>query len=224
VFSLFLLMAGANAAEVSGTVALNGKSAKKDASGVIVYLIPAGGEQIRPVARRGAEGPYRLVQKNKMFSPHLLIVPVGAEVEFPNEDRVFHNVFSVYENAKFDLGLYEVGSMKKVRFTHPGPSFIFCNIHPQMSAIVFALDTPFHAVSNAAGEFQIADVPNGQYQLRVWSERGSQEQLNQIQRTIQVKSDTQVPLITIEAAPSITQGHKNKFGKDYDVSTPTDYP
>lgn len=214
----------AGAADVSGSVKLIGAPARTGSSGILVYLVPADRQLMKLATPKAKRGPYRSVQKNQMFSPHFLVVPVGAEVEFPNEDRVFHNVFSVYENTRFDLGLYEVGSTKKVRFTHPGVSFIFCNIHPQMSAVVFAVDTPFYALSDAGGGFRVTNVPDGQYELKVWSERAREDHLNQSQRTIQVKGDTAIPMITIEGAPSLTQGHKNKFGKDYDVPVPTAYP
>src|SRR2546430_5669857 len=112
----------------------------------------------------------RLVQKNKSFEPHVLVVPVGSLVEFPNRDPFFHNVFSLFEGKRFDLGLYESGTTRSLRFDRPGISYLFCNIHPEMSAVIIALDTPYYASSNAGGQIAIPNVPVGQYMLHVWRE------------------------------------------------------
>ncbi|GAC1656832.1 MAG: hypothetical protein NVS9B15_18080 [Acidobacteriaceae bacterium] len=217
-----LMLATAHAGELAGSARLTGEAAPKDQSGTVVYLVPLNSQREVASQSVNTQDPFRLVQKNKAFSPHLLVVPVGAEVEFPNQDPVFHNVFSVYENTRFDLGLYEAGSMKKVRFTRPGASFIFCNIHPEMSAVIFAIDTPFYAVTDQGGRFRISHIPDGSYELRAWSERARQEAL-QLRKPIEVRGNTTASMM-IEAAPSIARGHKNKFGKDYDVSVPTKYP
>src|ERR1700676_753859 len=102
---------------------------------------------------------YTLLQKNKEFIPHVLVVPVGSVVEFPNADPFFHNVFSLFDGRRFDLGLYEAGSSRGVTFGKEGISYIFCNIHPDMSAVVIALPTPFFAMEDAHGQFRIPNVP-----------------------------------------------------------------
>ena len=107
--------------------------------------------------------PYSLLQKNKMFTPHLLVVPVGTSVAFPNTDPFFHNVFSLFDGSRFDLGLYEAGSTRYVRFSRKGFSFIFCNIHPEMAAVVAALDTPLWASGAGTDTLTIANVPAGRY-------------------------------------------------------------
>ena len=80
-----------------------------------------------------------LRQKNKAFEPHLLVVTIGSNVEFPNDDPWFHNVFSLFNGKRFDLGLYEAGTTRTVHFEREGVSYIFCNIHPEMSAVVVVL-------------------------------------------------------------------------------------
>jgi plastocyanin len=110
---------------------------------------------------------FQLVQRNKRFEPPLLVVPVGTAVEFPNRDPFFHNVFSLFEGRRFDLGLYEAGSTRTVHFDRPGISYIFCNIHPEMSSVVIALSTRLYALSDAAGRISIASVPAGRYMLHV---------------------------------------------------------
>ena len=109
-----------------------------------------------------------LDQRNLDFAPRILAVRVGTVVEFPNNDRVFHNVFSFHDGKRFDLGLYPVGTMKRVTFDHPGLSRIFCNIHPNMAAHIMAVDSPYFTVSDADGRFAIAGVPPGTYTYHAW--------------------------------------------------------
>jgi hypothetical protein len=144
-----------------------------DASNVAVWLTPLDAA----LPSRPAQPPPRLVQKNKVFTPHVLVVQAGASVEFPNEDPFFHNVFSLFAGKRFDLGLYESGSSRAVHFDRPGASFLFCNIHPEMSAVVVVVPTPFYGLSDAAGRVNIAAVPDGRYQLKLWHERSSPDEL-----------------------------------------------
>jgi plastocyanin len=109
-----------------------------------------------------------LDQRNLAFSPRVLAVQAGDTVEFPNNDRVFHNVFSFKDGKRFDLGLYPVGSTKTVRFDRPGLSRIFCNIHPNMAAYVLAVESPHFAVSDASGAFVIPEVPAGTHPYHAW--------------------------------------------------------
>ncbi len=116
--------------------------------------------------------PAVLEQRQLQFVPHVLVVQVGTEVRFPNDDRVFHNVFSYHEGKRFDLGLYPVGAVKDVDFNQPGLSRIFCNIHPQMAAYVMVVDTPYFAVTDEAGRFAIDHVPAGSYPYHAWRPGG----------------------------------------------------
>ena len=113
-----------------------------------------------------------LDQRNLAFSPHVLVVRVGTVVDFPNNDRVFHNVFSFRDGKRFDLGMYPVGTVRQVRFDKPGLSRIFCNIHPQMAAYVVVVDTPYFASADRNGAFSIAEVPAGTYTYRAWRPGG----------------------------------------------------
>src|ERR1700732_5438520 len=113
-----------------------GKTRHGAIPGTVVWLTPmtgAGGEEAT-APQPSPSANSRLVQKNKSFEPHILVVPVGSMVEFPNRDPFFHNVFSLFEGKRFDLGLYEAGSSRDVLFDKPGVSYIFCNIHAEMSA------------------------------------------------------------------------------------------
>ena len=102
----------------------------------VAWLTPLAGTSVPPFT---PQGHYTLLQKNRMFIPHLQVIPVGAVVQFPNADPFYHNVFSLFEGKRFDLGLYEAGSSKSVTFQREGVSYIFCNIHPEMSAVIVTL-------------------------------------------------------------------------------------
>ena len=109
-----------------------------------------------------------LDQRNLTFDPHVLAIQVGTAVELPNHDRVFHNVFSFHDGKRFDLGLYPVGTSRRLTFDRPGLSRVFCNIHPGMAAYVLAVETPYFGVSDPNGRFAIPLVPSGTYTYHAW--------------------------------------------------------
>ena len=160
---------------------------------------------------------YQMVQRNKQFEPTLLVVPVGAFVDFPNKDPWFHNVFSLYQGKRFDLGLYQAGTVHSVRFDKPGASYIFCNIHPQMSAVVLAIDSTYFGISDPTGRVSLGEVPSGRYRLHVWYQGSSQKVLDALQREITVnagKRDLGTLQVLANAPTQVT--HQNKYGQDYD--------
>lgn len=193
-----------------------------DRSYVVLWLIPgAGNDPALPIAQTVTH--YRLLQHNKEFSPHLLVVPVGSNVEFPNHDPFFHNVFSWFNGKRFDLGLYESGSSRTVRFDHEGVSYVFCNIHPEMSAVVIALRTPYFGVADSEGNVAIRDVPPGNYELVVWAEGGDPDELKKLGRHVQVASGPEnLGMLHIDTDLQRMK-HKNKFGEDYAPSEPSLY-
>ena len=128
-----------------------------------VVWIDAPGVAPLPAARKVV-----LDQRDLAFSPRVLAVQVGTLVEFPNSDRVFHNVFSFRDGRRFDLGLYPVGAVKYVTFDRPGLSRIFCNIHPNMAAYVLSVDSSYFAVTDQNGEFSIPQLPAGKYVYHAW--------------------------------------------------------
>ena len=128
-----------------------------------------------------------LAQKNKMFEPHMLVVTRGSTVDFPNRDPWFHNVFSLFNGKRFDLGLYEAGTSRTVHFDREGVSFIFCNIHPEMSAVVVVLASSYFATTNKAGDFTISNVPPGNYTFHIWNENALPETLKALSREVQVR-------------------------------------
>src|SRR5882762_8678698 len=157
----------------------------------------------------------RFVQKNNRFTPHLLAVTPGTQIEFPNQDPFFHDVFSIYRGKPFDLGLYESGAVRRVRFTQPGVSFIFCNIHPEMSAAVVVLRTPHFATTSRDGSFQIAHVPPGKYKLEVWSGSVSEDELNSQSRELEITAGDTPPIQLTLHASGVSREHLNKYGEAY---------
>ena len=149
--------------DVRGTAATSGK-AVQDA--VIWIDVPG-------AAVRSQENKVVLDQRNLGFSPRVLAVQVGTRIEFPNHDRVFHNVFSFRDGKRFDLGLYPVGAVKTIPFDKPGLSRVFCNIHPEMAAYIMVVDTPVFAVSDRSGQFTLADVPQGTFVYHAWRPGGA---------------------------------------------------
>ena len=199
-----------------------GKPAKASEAenNVVVWLAPEGA---RPAFHQNHVAPAqvpRLVQYNKTFEPHVLVVPVGAVVAFPNRDPFFHNVFSLFEGKRFDLGLYEAGTTRDVHFDKPGISYIFCNIHPEMSAVVIALDTPYYGISDARGQVVIANVPSGKYTLRVWYEATPPETLKAMTREVTVwEASSTLGVLRLTEA-NLSTAHKNLYGRDYDSPAP----
>ena len=200
--------------EVSG----NGKDTE-DASGAVVWLNPAGESAAVPIPVNKQHK--ELLQKNKSFSPHLLVVQMGSAVDFPNKDPFFHNVFSLFEGKRFDLGLYEAGSTRSVVFNRVGVSYIFCNIHPEMSAVVISLKTPYYAISDRKGMIAIPNVLPGPYDLEVWHERVLPENLDRLKHKIQISANNNsLGVIHLTSQRSLAATHKNKYGRDYDNPTP----
>lgn len=115
--------------------------------------------------------PAQIVQRDATFEPHVLPVVVGTTVRWPNEDDIFHNVFSMTETQDFNLGFYKKEKLPEVRFDRLGRVDIFCAIHTNMHCIILVLPNPYFAVADARRRFAIKDVPAGTYRLRAWHER-----------------------------------------------------
>jgi plastocyanin len=189
-------------------------------SDAVVWLTPTG--SFTPVRPTAAPTNLRLLQKKKTFSPHLLVVPVGSLVAFPNQDPFFHNVFSLFEGKRFDLGLYEAGSSRSVVFNREGVSYIFCNIHPEMSAVVVALKTPYYGISDRNGVVTIPNVLAGSYEIEVWHERVLPESLSAAKHMIVISpAANSFGTIHLTEQRNASRTHKNKYGHDYDNPNPS---
>ena len=164
-----LLLAGVGWTSADAVDEVRGSAQSQDraqANAVVWLEVPNPGPQ-KAQAQRVV-----LDQRNLAFAPHVLVIRVGTVVDFPNNDRVFHNVFSFRDGKRFDLGMYPVGTVRQVRFDRPGLSRIFCNIHPQMAAYVVVVDTPYFASADRNGSFAIAEVPADTYTYRAWRPGG----------------------------------------------------
>jgi len=178
---------------------------RSDKSGVVVWIegVP------------GAEAPAKTVgaavrQRDKTFVPRVVAVTKGSSVEFPNDDKIFHNVFSLSQNSKFDLGLYKSGSSRTVVFDKPGIVDVYCNIHPDMVATIRVLDTSYFAVTDKKGRFRI-EVPPGDYPVMAWAP-GSDEVRGRA--TVAAGGTAEVRLEVVVGAGA-AQHHLRKDGTPY---------
>jgi len=190
----------------------------KDNSNVVVWLTSADefGDPVSTSGRTAAPKYPLILQRNKTFEPHVLAIPVGTTVAFPNKDPFFHNVFSLFNGKRFDLGLYEGGASNSARFEHTGVSFLFCNIHPAMSAVIVVLNTPYFTISDRAGRVSLADVPDGRYRLHAWYERSTPEDLRKLEREVVIsQSSRALDPIRIPDTGNPMLAHKNKYNQDY---------
>jgi len=205
VFALALVagVAPLHAGAVSGVV----RSVTKAGGGAALAVVYA-----EPIDSAAPRAPRRvtLAQKNKTFQPRVLAVPIGSTVEFPNNDGLYHNVFSLSTPQPFDLGLYRAGESRSRTFTAPGVYRVFCNIHPQMSAIVVVAPTAYATVAATDGSYML-DLPPGRYRVTAMSERAAPV-------TVEVTSTagaSNAPELTLDESQWAATQHKNKFGKDY---------
>src|SRR5947209_16732180 len=152
---LALAAAPLAAGTVSGKITFITKRGQNPvASETLVWLEPAGGKNMkRPPAT------YQMITRGKALIPHVLAIPVGSTVEFPNDDPISHNLFSLSTNNTFDLGLYRRGSGKSHKFDIPGVVNVYCNVHPSMSAVIQVMATPYYTFADAAGNYALVDIP-----------------------------------------------------------------
>lgn len=156
------------AGDIKGKVTATGLRSPEN---IAVYIDAIAGKTFPPPAK-----PVTMDQKNLKFAPHVLVILKGTTVNFLNSDPVGHNVFwpSISGNKKLahNLGTWPQGQEKSFTFNDPGVASLLCNVHPEMSGYVVVVATPYFAVTNKDGDFEIKDVPPGKYTLTTWSEEG----------------------------------------------------
>jgi plastocyanin len=208
----WVLASSAAAGTVVGRLSVLDKGGHKatDVSDAVVY--------VDGVKARVKPDKATIVMKHKAFTPHLLVVPVGSTVDFPNNDPIYHNAFSVSGENHFDLELYKRPKARSWTFEHPGIVRIFCNIHPQMSALVVVRDNPYFTQPAADGSFTIPDVPAGTYTLKGWHERGGEAS---VEVTVPAQGTVDAALV-LDASGFKRLPHKNKFGQDYKAPSADD--
>jgi len=187
--------------KVTGTVVVKGR---KDGGGVLVYLEGVAGA---PTAPRDHAV---IRQREKQFDPPVTIVVRGTTVDFPNEDKMFHNVFSVSRPARFDLGLYKSGTAKSVEMKRAGTVDVYCNIHPEMVAKVKVLDNAYYTITGGDGKFEIPNVPAGEYPIVAWLPTGDEAKGSVV---VKAGEAAEVKLTVSEVAKK--ESHTRKDGTPY---------
>lgn len=185
----------------------------------VVWLDPMPGT---PAASFVPTGHYTLLQKNRAFSPHLQVIPIGSVVQFPNDDPFFHNVFSLFNGRRFDLGLYEAGSSKSVTFSKEGVSYIFCNIHPEMSAVIISIATQLYAVADDKDSLVLNGIPPGDYKMNIWVEGVPQSVLDRLGRRLHL-TERPMDLGDLSVPIGGNATHDDKFGHSYDQEHKSPY-
>ena len=212
------------AASIKGFVKILDREGKlkEDHSGVVIFLDEIDSVPDLSIVNRK---PATIRQFKKKFLPEVLPILVGTVVDFPNEDSIFHNVFSLSKAKPFDLGLYKQGTSQSILFDQTGLVKVYCNIHPQMIAYVLVLGNSYFTMSDKTGSFVIENVPLGQGKLRTWYPQTLEHQERQIQITNEGVKGTNLSILQNlefeiqEEVADIT--HKNKYGQNY---RPVDYP
>jgi plastocyanin len=191
------------AEQLSGRVEWKTRGSAKPAQAV-VYAEPL--DRTAPAMPAKASIQHR----NKTFLPHVIAVPSGSTITFPNDDPIFHNAFSLSPPQPFDMGLYRGGASKQQVFGKPGVYHVFCNIHPQMAAFLVVSPTPFATVAAQDGTWRL-EVPAGRYRVTALSERAAPVT---VETSVSGGAVTVSGLLLDESAFVSTE-HLNKFGKAY---------
>lgn len=173
--------------------------------GAVIVLRRTDGPTPKPKATRIKA----VVQKDKRFVPHVLAVPVGATVEFRNDDELFHNVFSLSKPNDFDLGLYKSGAQREQVFPTAGPVQLLCNIHASMNGWLYVSDSPWFAQADGTGRFTVKNVPAGQYELEVWHEWSMQA----VKQSVKVGAGMSEVALTIDGDRRAPAFVPDKAGK-----------
>jgi plastocyanin len=201
------------AEELQGRIEMLAKDGKgpargSDPSQAVVYFETAAPGH----AAKAPETPFQMVTHFKEFTPHVMAVPVGSRVQFPNQDPILHNVFSVSPGNSFDLGIYRNLPAKETRFTHAGLVRVFCNVHQAMVAYILVLDTPFYTLPAADGSFRLTGLPKGPGKLTVWHEQADPWSVD-LTLPLQAGAPPVAPRLVV-VRPKLP-AHTNKTGGSY---------
>lgn len=197
------------AATVSGKISFVTKRGQNPvANETLVWLEPAGGKNMRRTPQT-----YQMMTRGKALIPHIVAVPIGSTVQFPNDDPISHNLFSLSSNNGFDLGLYRRGAGKAHKFDTTGVVNVYCNVHPSMSAVIHVMATPYYTFADAAGNYAVGDVPPGKYRLVAWNEQGGQTNSSIDVSAAGAVSGTLA--LTLDSRNYRLTSHTDKSGKPY---------
>lgn len=212
-FSLLAVLAGRTAPALGqGTTTLTGRLTlvergdrrSEDLAQAVVWLV--GADTTAP-----SFAPVEMATAGKQFVPHLLVLPAGSTVSFPNHDPFSHNVFSLAPEATFDLGLLGRGDAKAVTFPRPGVVRVHCNVHAQMRGLVLVLEASRFTQPDGTGNFRLEGVPPGDYTVHAWHERGGETS-----QPVRVTDRAPAPLaLTVDARGYRLVQHRDKNGQSY---------
>jgi len=194
------------AADVRGHLTLLEKGSRSgdDVGTAVVWLEGGPGDRRAPIQAE-------ISTAEKAFSPHVLVVPVGSTVAFPNHDPFNHNVFSLSEEQPFDLGLYGRGEARSIRLERAGIIRVYCNVHSQMSALLVVRDGPYFVQPSGDGSFLLPTVPPGHYILHAWHERAPE-----LTRPLDVPAAGLADVaLELDARGYRFKPHLNKYGQPY---------
>jgi hypothetical protein len=211
-----LLAADASAGSLSGRVSFQTKRGQNPAvNETLVWLEPQGNVRVT----KPAPARYQMITRGKLLIPHVLAIPLGSTVEFPNDDPISHNLFSLSTANGFDLGLYRKGSGKAHKFDTPGIVNVYCNVHPNMSAVIHVMPTPYYTFADGSGVYTFGDVPSGRYRLVAWNEQGGTADT-----LVDVGGGTPTAAaLTLDSRSYRAQSHANKEGKAYQAPSSREY-
>ena len=206
--ALLILCGNAAAAPVAGHVSFVSRRGQKPVvNETLVWAEPLNADlHLKP----RAAGHFTLDTTGKTLVPHVLAIPVGSTVNFPNHDPISHNLFSLSQNNSFDLGIYRRDAGKSHTFTNPGLVNVYCNVHPNMSAVIQVMASPYYTFADANGSFTL-DLPPDRYRLIAWNEQGGTTEM-----TLNVPAGgTKKADVTIDSRSFHVPPHTNKQGKPY---------
>jgi plastocyanin len=216
--ALFALAAALplSAANVTGKVSFVSKRGQNPVTAeTLVWVEPVSGK-----TPRLTPGTFHITTRNKTLVPHVLAIPAGSTVTFPNDDPISHNLFSLSSNNAFDLGLYRRGAGKSQKFDNPGIVNVYCNVHPNMSAVIQVMATPYFSFADANGNFAVAGVPPGKYRLLAWNEQGGQSEA-----PIDISASAAPPAVALvlDSRNYRASQHMDKTGKPYKAPSSREY-
>jgi plastocyanin len=214
--AFFLLATPLTAANITGKISIVARRGQNPvAAETLVWLEPVSGK-----VPRLTPATFAITTRSKVLVPHVLAIPVGSTVVFPNDDPISHNLFSLSSNNAFDLGLYRKGAGKSQKFSSPGVVNVYCNVHPNMSAVIHVMSTPYFSLADANGAFSLPNVPAGRYRLVAWNEQGGESD-----SPIEV-SGTAAPApltVTLDSRNYRATQHLDKTGKAYKAPSSREY-
>ena len=210
VLAAALFSVSSSAAPLTGNIGFVTKRGQRPVvNETLVWLEPVAGK----IVRRAPES-VQMTTRNKMLVPHVLAIPVGSTVAFPNDDPISHNLFSLSSGNAFDLGLYRKGAGKTEKFDAVGIVNVYCNVHPNMSAVIHIMSAPYYGFADANGHYAF-DVPPGRYRLVAWNEQGGMSET-----MIDVSgAGTAMAALTIDSRNFRAGSHMNKLGRPYQPGT-----